>query len=146
MPEQAQPKILNQTLGELLKSNNQAQGMVMKAMQISPQQLQELLNTASSSAPGSEANNLMNMSVGDLFKNGIVQQAAGNVKQVSPEQFAQIVNSLPIMQKSTLNSQSVPQSIPQNIPQGEIITSQVVTQKKLSFWQRLQNFLSSFIK
>lgn len=75
--------ILNQTLGEVLQNNTQAQGMIMSAMQITPEQFRELLNSAGS-------NQLMNQTIGDLFKNGTVQQASGQAVQVSPEQFQQI--------------------------------------------------------
>jgi hypothetical protein len=60
--------ILGKTLGEVLQNNVKAQGMVTSAMQISPAQFQELLKLAGN-------NQLMNMTIGDLFKNGVVQQA-----------------------------------------------------------------------
>lgn len=84
--------ILNQTLGQLLQNNTHAQGMITQAMRITPQQLQEMLKTTGN-------NQLMNMTIGDLFKNGIVQQAtssgvAGSAQvQVSPEQFQQIIQT-----------------------------------------------------
>ena len=68
MPDQLQPHILNKTLGEILQNNTHAQGMVMQAMRISPQQLQQLLGLTGN-------NQLMNMTIGDLFKKGVVQQA-----------------------------------------------------------------------
>jgi hypothetical protein len=83
---QPHPSILNQTLGQLLENNTHAQGMITQAMKISPQQLQEMLKTTGN-------NQLMNMTIGDLFKNGIVQQATGQAQQVSPEQFQQIIQA-----------------------------------------------------
>ncbi len=88
--------ILDQTLGEVLKSNPQAQGMVMQAMHISPEKFQQLLGMAGN-------NNLMNTKIRDLFSSGVVQQALSqqgqntqtvqidpNQLQLTPEQAAQI--------------------------------------------------------
>ena len=65
MPDQSvqQPAngILGKTLGEVLQNNVHAQGMVMKAMQITPQQFQEMLQKTGN-------NKFMNMTIGDLFK------------------------------------------------------------------------------
>ncbi len=81
--------ILDQTLGEVLQHNPQAQGMIMKTMHITPEKFQEMLQTA-------EKNELMHMKIGDLFKQGIVQKAVsqpGNQQtQVSPEQLQQVTN------------------------------------------------------
>lgn len=87
MQVQPHPSILNQTLGQLLQNNQQAQGVVMQAMQISPQQLQQLLGMTGN-------NQLMNQTIGDLFKNGTISQASGQVSQVSPQQFQQILGVL----------------------------------------------------
>src|SRR5260370_21183814 len=81
------PSILNQTLGQLLQNNQQAQGVVTQAMQISPQQLQQLLSMTGN-------NQLMNQTIGDLFKNGTMKQLAVQAFQVNPQQFQQILGSL----------------------------------------------------
>ena len=78
-------KILDQTLGELLQSNQQAQGVVMNAMQINPQQLQQMLTQTGN-------NQMMQMKIGDLFKNGIVQKAMVQSGRATPEQMQQIQN------------------------------------------------------
>jgi hypothetical protein len=110
---QIHPTILNQTLGQLLQQNNQAQGVVMQAMQINPQQLQQLLSMTGN-------NQLMNTTIGDLFKNGFVQQAQGQMGSVSPQQLQQIVGAV--------TSQN-----PQQIMQG------VALPQKQSFFQKLKN-------
>lgn len=166
MSDEQKPKILDQTLSDVLQNNNQAQGMVMKAMQITPQQFQDMLKQTGN-------NQLMNMKISDLFKNGVFQQAQamnqgqvinGQVQQVSPEQFQQIMGTIqngqmtqaiplqqiPIQQ---LHIQQIPlqqvpvQQVPvQQIPQateGQVFQqapefSQVNT-KNPSFFQRLKN-------
>lgn len=98
---QIHPGILNQTLGELLQNNTHAQGMVMKAMQISPEQLQQMLAVTGN-------NQFMNMTIGELFKNGFMQQAAtGQMVQLSPQQSQQIIQGV-------LNTQN-----PQQFLQGD---------------------------
>lgn len=83
MPDQSVQQsangILGKTLGEVLQNNDHAQGMIMKAMQITPQQFQEMFQKTGS-------NQLMNMTIGDLFKNGVVQQATGQPQPLSPDQ------------------------------------------------------------
>jgi hypothetical protein len=108
-PSGLHPSILNQTLGQLLQQNNQAQGVVTQAMQISPQQLQQLLGLTGN-------NQLMNMTIGDLFKNGFVRQASA----VSTQQMQQIVGNV-----TSQNPQQVLQAI--TLPQ------------KQSFFQKLKN-------
>lgn len=110
-----QQGFLNQTLGNILQNNNQAQGMVMKAMQISPQQFQQLLTATGN-------NQMMNTTIGDLFKNGVVHQAVqstngagpigqlqgGQAVQLSPEQMQQIMNTIQTVQPVQLaNEQQV---------------------------------------
>lgn len=126
MPNEPRPQILNQTLGELLQNNNQAQGIVMQAMQIGPEQLRQLLNMTGN-------NQLMNMTIGDLFKNGIVHQ--GQVTQISPRQFQQIINTLPSQTPQDPNIQtdqpvSQEDKVPYTLPQ---------TSGKQSFLQKLKN-------
>ena len=87
--------------------------MIMKAMQITPQQFQQMLQMTGN-------NQLMNQTIGDLFKNGTVQQAT-SVQQLTPEQFQQLAGSI------------------QQHPSMQ--TFQVVNQpQKPSFFQKLQNF------
>jgi hypothetical protein len=86
-------KILDQTLGELLQSNPQAQGVVMNAMHISPDQLQQMLSQTGNNA-------MMQMKIGDLFKNGIVQKAMVQSGQATPEQLQQ-VNEIANAQQGT---------------------------------------------
>jgi hypothetical protein len=103
VPPQPTQGILNKTLGDILQSNPQAQNLVMKSMGISQQQLQQMLSQAG-------GNPMMNMPIADLFKNGIVQQAAQakGMQQVSPEQFQQMLS-----QMNTQNPQNLP-NMPQN--------------------------------
>lgn len=90
--------ILDQTLGEILHSNPQAQSIVMKSMNLSQEQFQQLLQKTND-------NQLMNTKVRDLFTSGIVQQAVSmqngssttqpppvppDQLQITPEQAAQI--------------------------------------------------------
>ena len=108
------PNILNQTLGELLQNNNQAQGIVMQAMQVTPQQMQQLVTMAG-------GNKLMNMSIGELFKNGFVQQAVaqqGQVQLQNPEQGS---------------GQIQPQAI---------LGQEMATPPKQSIFQKLKNVFS----
>ena len=147
MPEETQPQILNKTLGEVLQNNTHAQGMVMQAMQINPQQLQQLLNLTGN-------NQLMNMTIGDLFKNGVVQQAAavnpaaplnsnGSIRQpvtipvgfiasqpaqISPQQMQQLMG---IFQNGQI-TQTTPQSdtVPYNLP---------AAQPKPTFFQKIKD-------
>jgi hypothetical protein len=114
MPDQSvqpQPEhhgILHKTLGEVIKSNPHAQDMIMKAMKISPEQMQEMVQKT-------ENNQLMNMTIGDLFKNGIVSQATGQPQPLSSEQVdalmkgeqtsipnQEIINQTPAPQQSLM--------------------------------------------
>ncbi|GEM_PF-1890627 len=120
--------ILNQTLGQLLQNNNQAQGMIMQAMQINPQQFQELL-----SATGN--NQLMNQTIGDLFKNGVVGQAAsGQEMQLTPEQFQHIANTItkgqPVQAVPQTTSVGPNDKVPYTIPQAP---------EQKSFMQKIKN-------
>jgi hypothetical protein len=81
-PMQHQPAILNQTLGQLLQSNPQAQNLVMQSMGINPQQFEQMLQMSGN-------NQMMNQTIGDLFKNGTMQQAM----QVNPQQIQQMLTN-----------------------------------------------------
>jgi hypothetical protein len=119
-----QQGILDQTLGEVLKSNPQAQGMVMQAMHLSPDKFQQLLTMTNNNA-------LMNTKIRDLFSNGVVQQALAqqgqNAQQlqvdpsqiqISPEQAAQI-----------------------QAQGGENVIVQTAPQQQSSFMQKLKGWL-----
>ena len=105
--------ILHQTLGELLRNNTQAQNLIMKSMQLNPEQFQELLTKTNN-------NPMMNQTIGELFKNGTMQQAASQGGQVSHDQIQQVV--------STLQTQNVQQQAPLPQPPAE----------KPSFLQKLK--------
>lgn len=68
--------ILDQTLGGVLHSNPQAQNIVMKSMNLSQEQFQQLLGKT-------DNNQLMNMKVRDLFSSGVVQQALATQNQTN---------------------------------------------------------------
>lgn len=74
--------IMDQTLGEILNTNPQAQNIIMQTMHLTPEKFQEMVQTA-------ETNPMMNMKISDLLKNGVVQQAIENQGQVSPDQLTQ---------------------------------------------------------
>ena len=98
-PQPEQKGILGMTLGQLLQNNTHAQDMIMKTMQINPQQFQQMLQSTGN-------NQLMNQSIGDLFKNGIVQQAMTmHAVKLTPEQSQQIAQAM----QQTGQQQGVPQ-------------------------------------
>lgn len=120
--------ILHQTLGELLQHNKQAQNLIMHAMGLTPEKFQEMLNSTTT-------NPMMNQTIGELFKNGTMQQAAQQGGQVSPQQMQQIVDAL--------NSQD--QQIQGVIP-GETVSKEpippdqpVAQVPKLTFLQKVKN-------
>ena len=95
-PTQKAPQgILDKTMAEILQQNPQAQGLIKKAMHLSDEQFQKMLTTT-------QQNDLMHMTVRELFKNGIVQQAVQQQQgqqiqtteqiQVTPEQMQQLQN------------------------------------------------------
>ena len=90
--------IVHQTLGDLLKTNTQAQNLIMKSMNLSPDQFQQLLTKTNN-------NPLMNQTIGELFKNGTMNQAAVQGGQIDPSHVQQIVTTLqtqqlPVQQES----------------------------------------------
>ena len=98
-PMQPNHGILNMTLGQLMQNNPTAQNMVMKGMNISPQQFQQMLNMTGN-------NQMMNQTIGDLFKNGTMTQAM----QVNPQQFQQMLGgiNMPNPQGQFPNGQAIP--------------------------------------
>lgn len=91
--------ILDKTLGEIIKNNSQAQTIVMKSMKINAQQLQEMLMTT-------KDNQLMNMTVRDMFKNGVILQAINSTRSLKSngqtEQPGQTPNQTAPQQKQSM--------------------------------------------
>lgn len=95
--------IMDQTLGEVLNGNPQAQSIVMQSMHLSPEKFQQLLKMTNNNA-------LMNTKIRDLFSSGVVQQSLQqqgqnaqvvsqgdpNQIQLTPEQMAQMQNGTPV--------------------------------------------------
>lgn len=143
MADGQQPKILDQTLGEVLQNNPQAQGIVMNAMNITPQQLQEML--------GSTGNNpYMNMKISDMFKNGVFQQAmqmnpgmgqgmpmgqgipmmaTGQAVQITKEQYQQLMQAMQNGQPIPLNQLPIQQIPGMQGMNGQVPVQQVVLQQ-----------------
>lgn len=88
MPDEPKIDILNKTLGELLRGNDQARNLIMKSMNISLDDLNDMVNRAGD-------NQLMNMTIGELFKNGMFQKAQ-NLTQLT--ESGQILQTDPAMQ------------------------------------------------
>ena len=65
--------ILDRTLADILKTNTQAQSIVMKAMRITPEKFAEMLTQTSS-------NKLMQTPIRDLIRGGIVRKAVEQKK------------------------------------------------------------------
>lgn len=114
--------ILHKTLGEIVRNNPQAQQMIMQSMQITPQQFQELLQQTGN-------NQLMNMTISDLFKNGIMQQSM-QMQHVSPEQMQQMLGM------------QVPIEEAEIIPAEEKVSYSLPKQPKQSFFQKIKQFFS----
>lgn len=74
--------LLDQTFGEVLKTNPQAQQMIIQSMHITPEQFQEMLTTA-------QNNNMMHMTIRELITSGAVQQAT--MQQETPEPVDQAI-------------------------------------------------------
>jgi hypothetical protein len=106
------PGILSQTLGEVLRNHPEAQKMIMKSMKITPEQFKQLLGTAGD-------NQYMNMTIGDLFKSGFIQQA-----QMQAGQAQKIVSG-----------QAPPGQLQQMTPVEVVVQS---VQPKQSLLQRLR--------
>ena len=75
---------LDQTFGEVLQTNPQAQQLIMQSMGLTPEKFQEMLNSA-------KDNNMMHMKIRDLLNNDQVQQAVMQ-QQGSSEQLQQTVD------------------------------------------------------
>lgn len=94
---QLHSNILNMTLGQILNNNPSAQNMIMQSMGLNQEQFQQMLSSAGN-------NQMLNMTVSDLFKNGTITQAM----QIKPEQLQQIINN-PAGQIQELPNLTLPQ-------------------------------------
>lgn len=116
--------ILDQTLEEILHTNPQAQNIVMKGMNLTPEQFQQMLQKA-------DSNQLMHTKVRDLFSNGTITQA---VQQYKEAQSAQS-NPLPLVpddqieitaeQAAQLQQQEQNGMTVQQIPQKPTLTQRI---------------------
>jgi hypothetical protein len=126
-----QKSILNQTLGEILHNNNEAQAKIMQGMGVNQQQFQQLLGQT-------ENNPLMNMTVGELFKSGFIQKAmtqSAAAKKVVSGQQGQAVQMTPEQLQQMMSTQNM--QVVQNGEQGQPV--QIVVQpQKQSFFQKLK--------
>lgn len=121
----SQKNIMDQTLGDLLGNNPQAQQMITQSMGVSQQQFQQMLGQA-------QQNNMMHMKIGDLFKSGVVQQAQmiqGQPVQVSPQQMQQIMQ----MVNGSINAT---QQI-QNAPADKVAYTLPTNAPQKSWWKKL---------
>jgi hypothetical protein len=119
-----QQGILDQTLGEVLKSNPQAQGMVMQAMHLSPEKFQQLLTMTNNNA-------MMNTKIRDLFSSGVVQQAMAQQGQNAQQ-----------LQVDPSQIQITPEQAAQIQAQGgENVIVQPAPQQQTSFVQKLKGWL-----
>lgn len=130
-PVSVNPKqnILDQSLGDILQNNSQAQQMIMQSMGLSQEKFQQMLTSI-------QQNNMMHMKISDLFKSGIVNQA---VKQY-PGQVQQ--GPLQFVQKQQI--QLTPQQM-QQLQNGTLSPQQLVEQtqssgQKTSFIDKLKNW------
>lgn len=137
IPAQQPPPhgILDKTFGEVIQNNPQAQNIVMKAMNINAQQLQEMIAKTSQ-------NQLMHMTIRDMFKNGVMQQAAsaqGQSLKVTPEQMQQIMNMTQNGEQVT--PEQLEQITGQTVNEGQMTQSIEVQPQKTSLIQKLKGFL-----
>jgi hypothetical protein len=125
-PANTKHNIFDQTLGDILISNPNAQQMIMKSMGISQEKFQSMLSSA-------QQNNLMHMKIGDLFKNGIVQQAVqqypaegGKVSQMNAEQIPLAVSD-PVQIIQQQQVQVTPEQM-QQLQNGILFPQQLLQQ------------------
>jgi hypothetical protein len=128
--------ILHQTLGEILHHNPHLQDKIIKSMHVTPEQFQQMLGTAGS-------NQYMNMTIGDLFKSGFIQQAMklqgqqpGQVGQMSPEQLQQMVGGQQ-GQVVQMTPEQLQQVMRQQNVQGQPMQIVVQPQKE-TFFQKVK--------
>lgn len=126
--------ILDKTFGEVIQNNPQAQNIVMKAMNINAQQLQEMIAKTSQ-------NQLMHMTIRDMFKNGVMQQAAsaqGQSLKVTPEQMQHIMTMTQNGEQVT--PEQLEQITGQTVKEGQMTQSIEVQPQKTSLVQKLKGF------
>ena len=124
--------ILDKTFGEVIQNNPQAQTIVMKAMNINAQQLQEMIAKTSQ-------NQLMHMTIRDMFKNGVMQQAAsaqGQSLKVTPEQMQHIMTMT--QNGEQLTPEQLEQITGQTVKEGQMTQSIEVQPQKTSLFQKLK--------
>lgn len=68
MPAEPKKGILSTTLGDILRNNDQARKLIMQSMQISPEDLNSMIDRAGGSR-------MMGMTIGELFRSGLFQKA-----------------------------------------------------------------------
>lgn len=141
--------ILNQKLGDILKNNPHLQDRIVKSMNITPEQFQQLLAQTG-------GNQYMNMTISELFKSGFIQQSMqqsmqgifkgrpgqlgqGQAVQMSPEQLqqmlgqsGQVVQMSPEQVQQLMNNQNVQVA---GQPMQVIVQQQP---QKQSFFQKLK--------
>lgn len=123
---------LDKTFGEVIQNNPQAQDIIKNAMHIDQQKLQEMLHATGS-------NELMNMSIRDMFTNGIMQQAASSQTiQVTPEQIQQLNEAMQNNQ-GQVSSEQLQEITGINVTQGQSALSvEAPVQNPPSFFQKLK--------
>lgn len=143
--------ILDKSLADLLQNNAQAKSIVMKAMNLNEQQMNDLVKKSAN-------NSLMHMSIKELFKSGFVQQATSAVNNAqSQEQLNAMSQQVPTQQQSDDVVQVTPEQMEQlmqAMPNGQIdpakfeeITGQTLKDGQMSQSiivqkpQQKQNFL-----
>lgn len=142
-PNTPHVSILDQTLGDILQNNPQAQQMITTSMGISHEKFQEMLTSA-------QQNNMMHMKIGDLFKSGIVQQAvqqnpsasSGQVTLPNGEQGSMFVSG-PMQVVQSQQVQVTPEQL-QQLQNGALQPQQLLQQaqpelKKSSLFDRIKN-------
>lgn len=131
--------ILNQSLEDILTNNPQAQQMIMKSMGISEEKFQQMLGSAGQ-------NNMMNMKIGDLFKEGIVQQAIQQYPSAGSGQSANGLVSAMVSEPIQLGQQvQVTPEQMQQLQNGALSSQQLLqqsqpTQQKTSFLDKVRNW------
>lgn len=126
---------LDKTFGEIIQNNKQAQNIIMNTMHIDQQRFQEMLQSTGN-------NELMSMTIRDMFKNGIMQQAASSqTVQITPGQMQQLNET---MQN---NGGQVSQEQFQQITGIEVSGGQTAQQfssqtQKSTLFQKVKNWFS----
>jgi hypothetical protein len=130
--------ILEQSLGDILQNNPQAQKMIMQSMGISQEKFQQMLTSV-------QQNNMMHMKIGDLFKSGIVNQAVQQNSGKQPQNGeALIMSSGPMQFVQKQQMQVTPEQL-QQMQNGTLSPLQLVQQstdtgQKTSFIDKLKSW------